>query len=148
MPTNLTPTNRMDLARDVKLNLRDELRTTGCIAHCKLVNSVVCGSVRCDPITAITTVLFSRAAILRTLYSSFSFAPWPNLFVEGEHLMRNSGADWLSCTIRTVEQIMERHGFQEDEPNTEAPAKTIGHEPLSRWERLLRAARPILLRSK
>ena len=43
---------------------------------------------------------------------------------------------------------MERHGFQEDEPQIEAPAQTIGHGPLSRWERLLRAARPILLRSK
>jgi hypothetical protein len=70
------------------------------------------------------------------------------LSAKGENLMRNSGADWLSCTIRTVEQIMERHGFQEDEPQIEAPAQTIGHGPLSRWERLLRAARPILLRSK
>jgi hypothetical protein len=62
--------------------------------------------------------------------------------------MRNSGADWLSCTIRAVEQIMERHGFQEDEPRIEAPAKLMGDEPLSRWKKLLRAARPILLRSK
>jgi hypothetical protein len=62
--------------------------------------------------------------------------------------MRNSGADWLSCTIRAVEQIMERHGFQEDEPRIEAPAKLMGDEPLSRWEKLLRGARPILLRSK
>jgi hypothetical protein len=62
--------------------------------------------------------------------------------------MRNSGADWLSCTIRAVEQIMERHGFEEDEPKIDAPAKRIGQEPLSGWEKLLRAARPILLRSK
>jgi hypothetical protein len=67
---------------------------------------------------------------------------------EVQNLMRNSGADWLSCTIRSVEEIMERHGFQEDEPAIEAPAPATGNEPLSRWDRLLRAARPILLRSK
>jgi len=66
------------------------------------------------------------------------------LVVEGEHLMKNSGADWLSCTIRTVEQIMERHGFQEDEPNVEAPAEPVGNQHLSPWGKILRAARPLL----
>jgi hypothetical protein len=53
--------------------------------------------------------------------------------------MRNSGADWLSYTIRSVEQIMERHGFQEDEPKIEAP-KPLVEEQLSAWEKILRAA--------
>jgi hypothetical protein len=66
------------------------------------------------------------------------------LFVEGEHLMRNSGADWLSCTIRSVEQIMEQHGFQEDKPNIEAPAEPIGNKQHSLWDKILRAARPLL----
>ena len=39
---------------------------------------------------------------------------------------------------------MERHGFQEDEPKIEAPAKPIGREQLSRWGKILRAARPLL----
>jgi len=42
---------------------------------------------------------------------------------------------------------MERHGFQEDEPTIEAPAEPVGDKQLSRWERILRAARPHL-RSK
>lgn len=58
--------------------------------------------------------------------------------------MRNPGADWLSCTIRTVEHIMERHGFEEDEPKLEAPAKPIGREQLSSWDKIVRAARPLL----
>jgi hypothetical protein len=58
--------------------------------------------------------------------------------------MRNSGADWLSYTIRSVEQIMERHGFEEDEPKIEAPATPISNEQLSLLDKLLRAARPLL----
>ena len=90
---------------------------------------------------------FSSEPNLRTLYEGFlsrrgQTCSW------GEHLMRNSGADWLSCTIRAVEQIMERHGFEEDEPKIHAPAKVVGDEPISRWERLLRAARPILQRAR
>jgi hypothetical protein len=27
--------------------------------------------------------------------------------------MRDAGEDWLSCTMRTVETVMKRHGFQE-----------------------------------
>lgn len=42
---------------------------------------------------------------------------------------------------------MERHGFQEDEAKIEAPAEPVGDEQLSRWEKILRAARP-RLRSK
>jgi hypothetical protein len=66
------------------------------------------------------------------------------LVSEDELLMRNSGVDWLSCTIRTVEQIMVRHGFQEDEPKIEAPAKPIGHDQLSRWDKIVQFARPLL----
>lgn len=86
---------------------------------------------------------------LKFAYALFKlfFRVVANLLVEGEHLMRNSGADWLSCTIRTVEQIMERHGFEEDEPKVEAPAEPVGNQQLSRWHKILRAARP-LLRSK
>jgi hypothetical protein len=66
------------------------------------------------------------------------------LVTEDEPLMRNSGADWLSCTIRAVEQIMERHGFQEDEPKIEPPTKPIGNQQLSRWDKIVLAARPLL----
>jgi hypothetical protein len=62
--------------------------------------------------------------------------------------MRNSGADWLSCTIRSVEQIMERHGFQEDEPTSEAAAEPVANQHISLWGTIVRAARPHLLRSK
>ncbi len=58
--------------------------------------------------------------------------------------MRNSGADWLSYTIRSVEQIMERHGFEEDEPKIQAPATPIGNEQVSLRNKILRAARPLL----
>lgn len=58
--------------------------------------------------------------------------------------MRNSGADWLSCTIRSVEEIMERHGFQEDEPEIKAPANPSSDQQLSLWRKLVRAARPLL----
>jgi hypothetical protein len=53
--------------------------------------------------------------------------------------MRNSGADWLSCTIRSVEKIMELHGFEEDEPKIQAPTKPI-EEQLSAWNKIMRAA--------
>jgi hypothetical protein len=54
--------------------------------------------------------------------------------------VREAGEDWLSCTMRTVEKVMERHGFQEDEPKVEASAKPINDEQLSAWSRILRAA--------
>jgi hypothetical protein len=53
--------------------------------------------------------------------------------------MRNSGADWLSCTIRSVEQIMERHGFIEDSPAIPTTPKPLD-EQLSAWNKILRAA--------
>ena len=76
-------------------------------------------------------------------FTEVSFAMWPNCS-KGEYLMTNSGAGWLSCTIRSVEQIMERHGFEEDEPKIKAPSKPISSEQLSLWGKLLRAARPLL----
>jgi hypothetical protein len=56
-----------------------------------------------------------------------------------EYLMRDSAADWLSCTIRSVERIMERHGFEEDEPKVEA-AKPVSEEQLSAWAKIMRAS--------
>jgi hypothetical protein len=61
------------------------------------------------------------------------------LVSEGEHLMRNSGQDWLSCTIRAVEQIMERHGFIEDAPPIPSTPKPLD-EQLSAWNKILRAS--------
>ena len=112
--------------------------------ECLAPVSAVYATAHCKLITAITTVPFSRALNLSSLYSRSCFASWPNLSVEGKYLMRNSGADWLSCTIRSVEQIMERHGFEEDESMIEAPDKPTGQEHLSLWNRILRAARPLL----
>ena len=53
--------------------------------------------------------------------------------------MKEAGEDWLSCTMRTVERIMERHGFEEDEPQVEPP-KPVIEEQLSGWDKILRAA--------
>lgn len=53
--------------------------------------------------------------------------------------MKEAGEDWLSYTMRTVERVMERHGFEEDEPRVEAPAKPINDEQLSAWSKILRA---------
>ncbi len=52
--------------------------------------------------------------------------------------MKDAGEDWLSCTMRTVERVMELHGFEEDEPKIEPP-KPIDAQ-LSAWDRILRAA--------
>jgi hypothetical protein len=54
--------------------------------------------------------------------------------------MKEAGEDWLSCTMRTVERVMKRHGFQEDEPKPEAAAKPINDEQLSACSKILRAA--------
>jgi hypothetical protein len=54
--------------------------------------------------------------------------------------MKDAGEDWLSCTMRAVERVMERHGFEEDEPKLEPPAKPIIDEQLSSWNKILRAA--------
>ena len=63
--------------------------------------------------------------------------------------MRDTGEDWLSRTMRMVEAVMERHGFEDDgvqevEPavkpaaNPTASSTTDGN--LSGWTRLLRRA--------
>jgi hypothetical protein len=43
---------------------------------------------------------------------------------------------------------MERHGFQEDEPTSEAAAEPVANQDISLWGKIVRAARPHLLRSK
>lgn len=49
------------------------------------------------------------------------------------------GNDWLSCTIRTVEAVMERHGFHEDvKPETQPLAKPFTDGNISGWRQLLR----------
>lgn len=101
------------------------------------------GTAQCEADYFITTVPFSGASNLRSITQVF-FRVVAKLVTEGEPLMRNSGADWLSYTIRSVEQIMERHGFQQDEPKIDAPATPITNEQLSPWDKLLRAARPLL----
>jgi len=53
--------------------------------------------------------------------------------------MKDAGEDWLSCTMRTVERVMELHGFEEDEPQMQARPKPI-EEQLSAWDKILRAA--------
>lgn len=53
--------------------------------------------------------------------------------------MRNTGEDWLSRTIRTVEAVMERHGFEEEEPRI-PPAPQPIDERLSGWTKILRTA--------
>ncbi len=54
-------------------------------------------------------------------------------------MLKNAGEDWLSCTIRTVEAVMERHGFEEDEKPALA-ANSRSDDKLSTWNKLLRAA--------
>jgi hypothetical protein len=54
--------------------------------------------------------------------------------------MKEAGEDWPSCTMRTVERVMKRHGFEEDEPKIEPPAKPIIDEQFSSWNKILRAA--------
>jgi len=54
--------------------------------------------------------------------------------------MKDAGEDWLSCTMRTVERVMKRHGFEEDEPKIEPHAKPIIDEQFSSWNKILRAA--------
>jgi hypothetical protein len=45
--------------------------------------------------------------------------------------------DWLSRTIRTVEAVMEQHGFVEDGPV--APQITLSNEEsMPTWDKLLR----------
>ena len=62
------------------------------------------------------------------------------LVSEGEIEMKDASADWLSRTIRMVEQVMERHGFEEDEPKIPAPPAKPIDEQLSAWNKILRAA--------
>jgi hypothetical protein len=67
--------------------------------------------------------------------------------------MRDTGEDWLSRTMRMVEAVMERHGFEDDgvqkvEPPVKSTAKPAGKLTtsstndgnLSGWNRLLRRA--------
>jgi hypothetical protein len=44
--------------------------------------------------------------------------------------------DWLSCTMRTVEAVMEQHGFVVDHPllQINVPAQ----ESTTTWDKLLR----------
>jgi hypothetical protein len=58
---------------------------------------------------------------------------------EVKNLMKDAGEDWLSCTIRMVEQVMEQHGFEGDEPRMLSSPKPI-EEQLSAWDKILRAA--------
>jgi hypothetical protein len=52
--------------------------------------------------------------------------------------MRVVGDDWLSCTIRTVESVMEQHGFVEDPPSS-SPYGNLGlNESTTTWDKLLR----------
>lgn len=54
--------------------------------------------------------------------------------------MKDASVDWLSRTIRMVESVMERHGFEQDAPKTpSAPPKPL-EEQLSAWNKILRAA--------
>jgi hypothetical protein len=43
--------------------------------------------------------------------------------------------DWLSRTMRTVEAVMEQHGFVEDAP---PEAKPSVQEVMTTWDKLLR----------
>ncbi len=53
--------------------------------------------------------------------------------------MRDAGEDWLSCTMRTVNTVMERHGFEEDAGRELAPSPgSAREEKLSAWNKLLR----------
>jgi hypothetical protein len=54
--------------------------------------------------------------------------------------LKNAGEDWLSCTIRTVEAVMERHGFEEDENAAVIDSPQAVDKKLSAWNKLLRAA--------
>lgn len=54
--------------------------------------------------------------------------------------MRDAGEDWFSCTMRTVEKIMERNGFEEDpKPSLDLPGTPISDEQ-SAWNKLLQRA--------
>jgi hypothetical protein len=44
--------------------------------------------------------------------------------------------DWLSCTIRTVEAVMEQHGFVEDGPPP-PPHVNFPSQDSTTWEKLL-----------
>jgi len=56
-------------------------------------------------------------------------------------MLKNAGEDWLSCTIRTVEAVMDRHGFEEDEkPAAAIVSSKSAEKKLSAWDKLLRAA--------
>lgn len=52
--------------------------------------------------------------------------------------MKEAGEDWLSCTMRTVERVMKRHGFEAGEPKI-VPPKPIIDEQLSSRDKILRA---------
>jgi hypothetical protein len=54
--------------------------------------------------------------------------------------MKDASVDWLSCTIRMVEQVMERHGFEDNEPKMQSPPPKPIDEQLSSWNKVLRAA--------
>jgi hypothetical protein len=63
--------------------------------------------------------------------------------------MRNTGEDWLSRTMRMVEAVMQRYGFEEEstqrvelqtKPTTKPAANPASDGNLSGWNRLLRRA--------
>lgn len=54
--------------------------------------------------------------------------------------MKEANEDWLSCTMRTVEKVMERHGFHKVEKKMQAAGKPISDEQLSTCSKILRAA--------
>jgi len=63
--------------------------------------------------------------------------------------MRDTGEDWLSRTMRMVEAVMERHGFEDDgvqkvelptKPSAKPAVKSTNEGNLSGWNKLLRRA--------
>ena len=63
--------------------------------------------------------------------------------------MRDTGEDWLSRTMRMVEAVMERYGFEDESTqkvelpaeSTAKPAANLVNEAnLSGWNKLLRRA--------
>jgi hypothetical protein len=51
--------------------------------------------------------------------------------------MARMNDDWLSCTIRTVELVMDRHGFVEDPKPDVQPSGKQSTNTLD-WNKLLR----------
>jgi hypothetical protein len=49
--------------------------------------------------------------------------------------MTRASDDWLSCTIRTVEAVLEQHGFVE---NPVPQINLAAEESTATWDKLLR----------